>query len=61
MFVYIMMAYGSALIVLGLIGGEDSLALFGLVLLILSNLHTIASLLRRRRKGRIDEELKSAT
>ncbi|MGC8582743.1 MAG: hypothetical protein ACP5I3_00245 [Thermoproteus sp.] len=59
MFVYIMMAYGSALIVLGLISGEDSLALFGLVLLILSNLHTIASFLRRRRKHGIDEELKS--
>jgi hypothetical protein len=56
-----MMAYGSALIVLGLVSGEDSLALFGLALLLLSNLHAIASLLRRRTRHRIDDELRSAS
>ncbi|MCI4465609.1 MAG: hypothetical protein JHC22_07495 [Thermoproteus sp.] len=61
MFVYVMMAYGSALIVLGLVSGEDSLAFFGLALLLLSNLHAIASLLRKRARHRIDEELRSAS
>ncbi|MEZ0247705.1 MAG: hypothetical protein ABWJ97_00395 [Thermoproteus sp.] len=61
MFVYIMMAYGGALVVLGVISGEDSLVFFGLGLLALSNLHNIANFLRKRTKTRLDAELKSAS
>lgn len=56
-----MMAYGGALVVLGVISGEDSLVFFGLGLLALSNLHNIANFLRKRTKTRLDAELKSAS
>lgn len=54
MYVYIIMGYGAALVVLGVVSNEGLLVLFGLALLMFSNLHNLAEILKRRRENDAD-------